>query len=75
MGFCQLHGVCICKVIYVVVNFRDMRMFDSISLFVGVCLGSGAKVTLVSGDDGGGGGFEVLAIGGVGFVNEHGVGW
>ena len=36
---------------------------------MGVCLGSDAEVTLVSNDDGGGDGSEVLAIGGVGFVN------
>ena len=38
-------------------------------------MGSGAKVTLVSNDDGGSGGFEVLAIGGIDFVNRYGVGW
>ena len=41
---------------------------------MGVCLGSDAEVTLVSNDDGGDDGSEVLAIGGVGFVNERGVG-
>ena len=41
---------------------------------MGVCLGSGAKVTLVSDDDGGGGGFKVLAIDGVSFVKGQGVG-
>ena len=41
---------------------------------MGVCLGSDAEVTLVSNNDGDGDGSEVLAIGGVGFVNERGVG-
>ena len=41
---------------------------------MGVCLESGAEVTLVSDDDGGSGGSEVFAIGGVGFVDRQGVG-
>lgn len=41
---------------------------------MGVCLGSGAEVTLVLDDDGGSGGSEVLAIGGVSLANGQGVG-
>nr|POE65439.1 hypothetical protein CFP56_49522 [Quercus suber] len=47
---------------------------DSVLQLRWVCLKSGAKVMLVSDDDGGNGGSEVFAIGGVGFVDGQGVG-
>ena len=42
---------------------------------MGVCLESDAEVTLVSDDNGGSGGSEVFAVGGVCFVEGKGVGW
>lgn len=41
---------------------------------MGVCLGIGVEVTLVSDVDGSGGESEVVAVGGVGFANGQGVG-
>ena len=42
---------------------------------MGVCLESDAEVMLVSDDNGGNGGSEVFAVGGVSFVDGQGVGW